>query len=165
MKKEELEKEILRILGENGRLSIEDIAERTAAKAKEVAAAIERLERANTIIGYRAIYDESILPENKVKAIIEVKVRPEREGGFDKIARRLSKFSQVSSLYLMSGGFDLQLEIKGESLNEVAEFVASKLAPMDGVLSTSTHFLLKKYKESGKLMEEEVKNERLKVTP
>ena len=105
------------------------------------------------------------MPESKVKAIIEVKVRPEREGGFDKIARRLSKFPQVSSLYLMSGGFDLMLEIKGSTLQEVAEFVSSKLAAMDGVLSTSTHFLLKKYKEAGKLMEEEEYSERLKIVP
>ena len=112
------------------------------------------------------VFDDSELPESAVKAIIEVKIRPEREGGFDKIARRLSKFSQVSALYLMSGGnFDLQLEIKGESLNDVAQFVASRLATIDGVLSTSTHFLLKKYKESGKLMQEEEDHERLKITP
>ena len=165
MTKEEIRREILRILGEDGRLSAADIAERLAVSTQEAAAAVAELEKNNIIIGYSAIFNESELPESKVKAIIEVKVRPEREGGFDKIARRLSKFPQVSSLYLMSGGFDLMLEIKGATLQEVAEFVSSKLAAMDGVLSTSTHFLLKKYKEAGKLMEEEEYSERLKIVP
>ena len=165
MTKEEIKREILRILGEDGRLSAADIAERLAVSTQEAAAAVAELEKNNIIIGYSAIFNESELPESKVKAIIEVKVRPEREGGFDKIARRLSKFPQVSSLYLMSGGFDLMLEIKGATLQEVAEFVSSKLAAMDGVLSTSTHFLLKKYKEAGKLMEEEEYSERLKIVP
>ena len=165
MTKEEIKREILRILGEDGRLSAADIAERLAVSTQEAAAAVAELEKNNIIIGYSAIFNESELPESKVKAIIEVKVRPEREGGFDKIARRLSKFPQVSSLYLMSGGFDLMLEIKGSTLQEVAEFVSSKLAAMDGVLSTSTHFLLKKYKEAGKLMEEEEISERLKIVP
>lgn len=163
--KEEIKREILRILGEDGRLSAAEIAERLAVSTQEAAAAVAELEKNNVIIGYSAIFNESELPESKVKAIIEVKVRPEREGGFDKIAKRLSKFPQVSSLYLMSGGFDLMLEIKGATLQEVAEFVSSKLAAMDGVLSTSTHFLLKKYKEAGKLMEEEEHSERLKITP
>ena len=165
MTKEEIRREILRVLGEDGRLSAADIAERLAVSTQEAAAAVAELEKNNIIIGYSAIFNESELPESKVKAIIEVKVRPEREGGFDKIARRLSKFPQVSSLYLMSGGFDLMLEIKGSTLQEVAEFVSSKLAAMDGVLSTSTHFLLKKYKEAGKLMEEEEYSERLKIVP
>ena len=162
----EMRRNILRLLGEDGRLTAKDISERIDVPAKEVQAEIRRLEAENVIIGYRAVFDDSELPESAVKAIIEVKIRPEREGGFDKIARRLSKFSQVSALYLMSGGnFDLQLEIKGESLNDVAQFVASRLATIDGVLSTSTHFLLKKYKESGKLMQEEEDHERLKITP
>ena len=143
MTKEEIRREILRILGEDGRLTSSQIAERLAVDVQEVAETVAELEKKNVIIGYSAIFNESELPESKVKAVIEVKVRPEREGGFDKIARRLSRFPQVSSLYLMSGGFDLLLEIKGATLQEVAEFVSSKLASMDGVLSTSTHFLLK----------------------
>jgi len=156
---------VLRMLGENGRISVKEIAERLGSSEKEISSAIKKLEKDNVIIGYKAVFDESILPENAVKAIIEVKIRPERQGGFDSIAKRISKFSEVSSLYLMSGGFDLMLEIKGENLNDVAQFVSSKLATMDGVISTATHFLLKKYKESGKLMQEEEDHERLKVTP
>ncbi|MBR2964787.1 MAG: Lrp/AsnC ligand binding domain-containing protein, partial [Lentisphaeria bacterium] len=96
---------------------------------------------------------------------IEVRVRPEREGGFDRIARRLSNFPQVTALYLMSGGYDLMLEVRGADLNEVASFVSSKLATIDGVLSTATHFLLKKYKESGVMLLEEEHDERLKIVP
>lgn len=158
--------DILRVLREDARLSNEDIAERLGITAKTVAATIKKLEKDGVIVGFRALFDDSKLPENAVKAIIEVKVKPERNGGFDRIARRISKFSKVESLFLMSSGmFDLMLEIKGETLNDVAEFVSSKLAPMEGVISTSTHFILKKYKISGKLLQNEDENERLKVTP
>lgn len=161
----EFKKNLLRLLAENARRPLEDMAERLDTTPEKVAAAITELEEANEIVGYCALIDESVFPEAAVKAIIEIKIRPEREGGFDRIARRLSKFPQVSSLYLMSGGFDLMAEVRGATLNDVAMFVASKLATIDGVLSTATHFLLKKYKESGKLYEEEETNERLQVTP
>lgn len=158
--------EILRVLREDARLSNEDIAERLGITAKTVAATIKKLEKDGVIVGFRALFDDSKLPENAVKAIIEVKIKPERNGGFDRIAKRISKFSKVESLSLMSSGmFDLMLEIKGETLNDVAEFVSSKLAPMEGVISTSTHFILKKYKVSGKLLQNEDENERLKITP
>jgi DNA-binding Lrp family transcriptional regulator len=165
MTQSEFRNEILRLLGENGRISLKEISARLNRAEEDVASAIKALEDDGIIIGYRAVYDESKLPENAVKAIIEVKTRPQREGGFDHIAKRISKFPEVSSVYLVSGGFDLLLEIKGENLNAVAQFVSSKLATMEGVISTATHFLLKKYKESGKLMQEEEEHERLKVTP
>jgi len=148
----ELNKQILRLLAEDGRMSVRDIAERLDTDEKIIADRIEKLENDKVIFGYCAMFDEAELPENAVKAIIEVKVRPEREGGFDKIAKRLSRFPQVTSLFLMSGGFDLMVEVKGKDLNEVAMFVSSKLATIDGVLSTATHFLLKKYKEAGKML-------------
>ncbi len=161
----EFKKQLLRLLARNGRMSAEDIAERLDTAAETVEAAIRELESTNEIIGYCALIDDSTLPEAAVKAVIQVKVRPEREGGFDRIARRLSKFPQVEKLYLVSGGCDLIAEVRGETLNDVAMFVSSKLATIDGVLSTATHFLLKKYKEAGKLYEEEESNERLQVTP
>lgn len=161
----ELKKQLLRLLSQDARMAVSDIAERLDVTEETVSAAIKELEDANEIVGYCALIDESVLPEAAVKAIIEVKIRPERDGGFDRIARRLSKFPQVTSLYLMSGGFDLMVEVRGATLNDVAMFVSSKLATIDGVLSTATHFLLKKYKESGKLYEEEETNERLQVTP
>ncbi|MBQ7400639.1 MAG: Lrp/AsnC family transcriptional regulator [Lentisphaeria bacterium] len=161
----DFKKNLLRLLAENARRPLEDIADRLETTPEKVASAITELEEANEIVGYCALIDESVLPEAAVKAIIEIKIRPEREGGFDRIARRLSKYPQVTSLYLMSGGFDLMAEVRGATLNDVAMFVSSKLATIDGVLSTATHFLLKKYKESGKLYEEEETNERLQVTP
>lgn len=161
----EFKKNLLRLLAENARRPLEDMADRLETTPGKVADAITELEEANEIVGYCALIDESVLPEAAVKAIIEIKIRPEREGGFDRIARRLSKFPQVTSLYLMSGGFDLMAEVRGATLNDVAMFVSSKLATIDGVLSTATHFLLKKYKEAGKLYEEEETNERLQVTP
>ena len=159
----EFKKNLLRLLAENARRPLEDMADRLGTTPEKVADAITELEEANEIVGYCALIDESVLPEAAVKAIIEIKIRPEREGGFDRIARRLSKFPQVTSLYLMSGGFDLMAEVRGATLNDVAMFVSSKLATIDGVLSTATHFLLKKYKEAGKLYEEEETNARLQV--
>ena len=160
-----MQNEILRMLSENAKLTPAQIAERLNKKEKEVASLIKRLEDDNVIKGYRAIVDESVFSSSCVKAIIEVKVRPERDGGFNNIAKRLSKFPEVSSLYLVSGGFDLLIEVQGGTLQEVANFVSSKLSTIEGVISTSTHFLLKKYKESGKILHNEDEYERLKVTP
>lgn len=160
------EQEILRLLQENGRMSDKEIAERLGISEKTVEKTVGKLEKDGILVGFRALFDDSKLPENAVKAIIEVKVKPERNGGFDRIAKRISKFSKVESLSLMSSGvFDLMIEVKGETLNDVANFVSGKLAPMDGIISTSTHFILKKYKIAGKLLQNEEENERLKVTP
>ena len=103
----DFKKNLLRLLAENARRPLEDIADRLETTPEKVASAITELEEANEIVGYCALIDESVLPEAAVKAIIEIKIRPEREGGFDRIARRLSKYPQVTSLYLMSGGFEL----------------------------------------------------------
>ena len=156
---------ILSALAKDAKTTAADLAEQLGATEQEVAAEIAELENRNIIRGYHAIINEDNLHDKPVKAIIQVRVRPEREGGFDRIARRLSKFPQVTALYLMSGGYDLMLEVRGADLNEVADFVSSKLATIDGVLSTGTHFLLKKYKESGTLLLEEEHDERLKLVP
>ncbi len=156
---------ILSALAKDAKTTAADLAEQLGATEQEVAAEIKELENRNIIRGYHAIINEDNLHDKPVKAIIQVRVRPEREGGFDRIARRLSKFPQVTALYLMSGGYDLMLEVRGADLNEVADFVSSKLATIDGVLSTGTHFLLKKYKESGTLLLEEEHDERLKIVP
>lgn len=160
-----MDEKILRLLRENAKFSASEIAERLAMDETKVADAISNMEKEGVIKGYQALIDESILPESKVKAIIEISVRPQREGGFDGIAHRLSKFPEVSSLYLVSGGYDLKLEIQGESLQEVAAFVSSKLATIEGVNGTATHFILKKYKESGRFLEEIDEYQRLKVSP
>ena len=156
---------ILSALAKDAKTTAADLAEQLGATEQEVAAEIAELENRNIIRGYHAIINEDNLHDKPVKAIIQVRVRPEREGGFDRIARRLSKFPQVTALYLMSGGYDLMLEVRGADLNEVADFVSSKRATIDGVLSTGTHFLLKKYKESGTLLLEEEHDERLKIVP
>ena len=156
---------ILSALAKDAKTTAADLAEQLGATEQEVAAEIAELENRNIIRGYHAIINEDNLHDKPVKAIIQVRVRPEREGGFDRIARRLSKVPQVTALYLMSGGYDLMLEVRGADLNEVADFVSSKLATIDGVLSTGTHFLLKKYKESGTLLLEEEHDERLKIVP
>ena len=161
----DMEKDIIRILRENARLSAKEIAVRIGKEEKEVADTIKSLEEDGSIKGYQAIIVESILPELTVKAIIQVKVRPEREGGFDRIAKRLCRFPEVSSLYLVSGGYDLGLEVDGKTLQEVATFVSSKLATIDGIISTETHFLLKKYKVAGRILEDDDNYERLKVSP
>ena len=158
-------KYILNALVKNAKTTAADLAEQLGASEQEVAAEIADLENRNVIRGYHALVNEDNLHEKPVKAIIEVRVRPEREGGFDRIARRLSNFPQVTALYLMSGGYDLMLEVRGADLNEVASFVSSKLATIDGVLSTGTHFLLKKYKEAGTMLLEEERDERLKIVP
>ena len=158
-------KYILNALVKNAKTTAADLAEQLGASEQEVAAEIADLEKQNIIRGYHALVNEDNLHEKPGKAIIEVRVRPEREGGFDRIARRLSNFPQVTALYLMSGGYDLMLEVRGADLNEVASFVSSKLATIDGVLSTATHFLLKKYKESGVMLLEEEHDERLKIVP
>ena len=160
-----MEKKILRLLKDNGRLNAAEIAERIGADTAAVQALIQKLEAEQVILGYTAVVDEDRLPGAKVRALIEVKVTPRRDGGFDDVARRIAKFPEVVRLYLVSGGYDLLLEVEGDSLQTVAGFVSGRLATIDGVLSTATSFQLKKYKESGKIMTQEDEYERLPVTP
>jgi DNA-binding Lrp family transcriptional regulator len=126
---------------------------------------VKQLERDHVILGYRTILNEEKLGVEMVRAVIEVKITPEREGGFDRLAERIAKHDEVRSCYLMSGGYDLMVIVEGESLREVASFVSEKLATLQGVLSTATHFLLKPYKEQGVLMSRDQATERLAVTP
>lgn len=160
-----MEKKILRLLQDNSRLSAGEIAERIGSDAAAVQEVIQKLEADQVILGYTAVVDEDRLPGVKVRALIEVKVKPQRDGGFDEVARRIARFSEVVRLYLVSGSYDLLLEVEGDSLQEVAGFVSARLATIDGVLSTATAFQLKKYKESGKIMIQEDEYERLPVTP
>jgi DNA-binding Lrp family transcriptional regulator len=132
---------------------------------QEVRARIAAYEEEGVIRGYQALLNTDRLDTCGVKAVIELRVRPEREGGFDRVAARIGKFPQVESMYLMSGAYDLLLIVKGASLQEVANFVSARLAPLDGVLSTSTHFMLKTYKDQGVLMESEPHDDRLQVCP
>ena len=153
---------VLNILRENARIPAEKIAELGNYEVSEVEKTIKYLEDEHIIRGYTAICDDSA-DDGKVKAVIEVRVSPNRDGGFDQVAKRIARYPEVSDLFLISGSFDLLITINGKSLKEVANFVASKLATIDGVLSTSTGFMLKKYKESGRTMEDFEDYERLKV--
>ena len=157
--------ELLNILKKNARTSLEDIARMTRSTPAAVAARIEEYEKEGTLRGYRALINEDHLKEDRVTAVIEVKVQPEREGGFDRIARRISGFPEVVNMHLMSGKFDLLLFVEGKNLREVATFVSERLATLDGVLSTGTHFMLKTYKQDGVLMDGEKVDDRLQVSP
>src|SRR6185295_3945891 len=119
----------------------------------------------NIILGYRTILNEEKLGVDTVRAVIEVKITPEREGGFDRLAQRIAKYDEVKSCYLMSGAYDLLVIVEGDSLRKVATFVSEKLATVQGVISTATHFMLKPYKEQGILMAKEQNSERLAVSP
>ena len=157
--------ELLNILKTNARTSDADIAKMIRTTPAEVAARIAAYEKAGTIRGYRALVNEDNLKEDNVTAVIEVKVQPEREGGFDRIARRISGFPEVVNMHLMSGKYDLLLFVEGKNLRAVASFVSERLATLDGVLSTGTHFMLKTYKEDGVLMDGERADDRLQVSP
>lgn len=158
--------EILNLLQENARLSAADIAAMTKKSVAEVEAIIKKLEDEGFIIKYSAIVNpEKVQEETKaVRAVIEIQVQPEREHGFDAIAERIWRYPQVKSLYLMSGGYDLQVIIEGDSLQDVAFFVARKLSTLNGVRSTKTHFVLKAYKENDTVLVDEKKDSREGVT-
>ena len=160
-----MQQKILALLKENARISLSAISSRTGLSEEQAAAEIKKLETAGIIRGYTAILNENANSGTQVKAVIEVKVTPKREGGFDQVARRIANYPEVTDLMLISGSFDLLLTVQGNSLNEVANFVAAKLATIDGVISTSTGFMLKKYKESGRIMEDNDEYERLKICP
>ena len=157
--------ELLKILKTNALESPQNLAKMLKTSVKTIKARIAKYEKTGVIRGYQAIVNEDQLELGRVYAAIEVKITPEREGGFNHVATRISKFPEVESLYLMSGGYDLLVFVKGKTLKDVAFFVSEKLATIAGVISTSTHFKLKTYKEQGVLMEVEKGHERLQVSP
>ena len=158
--------EILALLRENARLSINDIAAMTKLEAADVQAIIRQMEDSGIIMKYAAIVNPEKDKEtkDKLRAEIEIQVTPQREHGFDAIADRIWRFPQVKSLYLMSGGYDLKVIIEGDNLKEVAFFVSSKLSTLEGVRSTKTHFILKTYKENDIVYAEVERDRREGVT-
>jgi DNA-binding Lrp family transcriptional regulator len=157
--------ELLKILQANATESRENIAKMLNISVAEVNKRIAKYEKSGVIRGYQAILNEDQLDPDRVTAVIEVKVSPQREGGFNTISERISRFPEVRSSYLMSGTYDLLLFVEGRNLREVAAFVSERLSPLEGVLSTSTHFMLKTYKRLGVLMESGHAEERLSVAP
>ena len=156
---------LLKLLHENAALKTAQLAALLNIPEADVAKKIKAYEDDQVILGYRTVLNEEKLGVDVVRAVIEVKITPEREGGFNRLAERIAKYSEVSSCYLMSGGYDLLVVVEGDSLREVASFVSEKLATIQGVISTATHFMLKPYKDQGILITRERNDERLAVTP
>lgn len=156
---------LLNTLRRKARASIKELADLTGFSESDVAAKISAWEKDHTILGYHAVTNQEAMGDTSVSAFIEVRLTPERGGGFDRLAMRIARFDQVVSCYLASGGYDLLVVVEGQDLREVARFVSEKLSSLDGVLSTATHFRLKTYKENGFLFEQEAETERLAVSP
>jgi len=160
-----MKEKILSVIEKNSKISIEDLATVLGEKPEDVAKAIYEMERDKVICGYHTLINWNKTANEKVTALIEVKVTPQRGLGFDKIAERIYNFNEVSAVYLMSGGFDFTVIIEGKTLQEVAGFVSSKLSPLEAVISTATHFVLKKYKDHGTILVSETRGERMLITP
>jgi len=164
MKIEDKHSEILKILEENARLSNKEIATLAGLKESEVKSIIDELETKGIIRKYKAIINYEKAGIEAVQALIDIKVTPERSTGYDSIAERISKFPEVKSVRLVSGEYDLSVLVTGNTMREVAYFVAEKIAPLEQVRNTVTHFLLKTYKENGEMYEEEEEGRRLRIT-
>jgi len=156
---------LLKVLASDASLSLVEIADMLGLSESETRSRLRQLVADQLVLGYRAILNEEKLGRELVRAVIEVRITPERGGGFDKLAERIAKYAEVRSCHLMSGGYDLLVEVEGKNLREVATFVSEKLSTIQGVLSTATHFVLRAYKEQGVLMKHEISEERLAVTP
>ncbi len=144
-----MKKKLLELIEHNAKLTVEEIAEELKANPNEIVTLIAELEKEKVICGYDTIINWDKVTEEKCNALIEVKVQPQRGTGFDRIADRIARFDEVDSIYLMSGGYDFLVIVNGKSMKEVSSFVFNKLATIDYVNSTATHFVLKKYKDHG----------------
>ncbi len=161
-----MKRDILEILENDSRKTVDDIALMLGKPADEVAAAIAEMEADNVICGYSTLINWESVKDDMVTAMIEVKVTPKRDMGFDHMAKRIYNFPEVKSVFLMSGGYDLLVMIEGKNLKEVSSFVSTKLSALDSVLSTATHFVLKRYKEHGVIFDKgSDADERMIVSP
>lgn len=156
---------LLSLLRRNARASLDDLARELGVTEEVVVAEVARLESEGTILGYQAIIDAQKIFAGMVTAVIEVRITPERGGGFDRLAARIARFDEVQSCYLMSGAYDLLVVVEGRTLQDVSSFISEKLSTIKGVISTATHFRLKAYKENGVSLQHEEKTQRLAVTP
>ena len=161
----ELKEKILAIMEKNSKVSVADLAVLLGDTEDNVSRAIYEMEQDKIICGYHTLINWNKVNNEKVIAMIEVRVTPQRGQGFDKIAERIYNFSEVNTVYLISGGFDLMVMLEGKTLQEVAMFVSDKLSPLDSVLSTATHFVLKNYKEHGTIFVSQSPRERMLITP
>ncbi len=157
-------KEILEALKDDARLTPQQISQMTGVPVSKVEKEIKKAEKDKIILKYNTVINWKKLGQEEVMALIEIKVTPQRNVGFDAIARRIYRFPQARSVYLSSGTYDLAVLVTGKTMQDIASFVSEKLAPLDTVQSTVTHFILKRYKEDGVIMETEPKVKRLPVT-
>ena len=158
-----MREKILAIMEKNSRIDIKDLAVLLGESEVAVANEIADMEKEHIICGYHTLIDWDKAGIEKVTALIEVRVTPQRGMGFDKVAERIYNYPEVNSVYLISGGFDFMVTIEGKTLREVSQFVSNKLSPLDSVLSTKTNFILKKYKDHGTVMAEPAKDERIEM--
>ena len=160
-----MREKILAIIEKNSRLTTKDIADILGENEERVKAEIESMEQEGIICGYHTMINWDSTGVEKVTALIEVRVTPQRGKGFDDIAERIYKYPEVNTVYLMSGGYDLMVILEGKTLKDVASFVTSKLSTLDTVIGTTTHFILKKYKDHGTIMAKKEEDRREIVTP
>ena len=160
-----MREELLSIIEKNSRIGLDELAVRLGKSEIEVANEISALENEGVICGYQTIVDWEKTSIDKVTAMIEVRVTPQRGQGFDSIARRIYNYPEVKSVYLISGGFDLMVTLEEKTLKDIAIFVAEKLSTLESVLSASTHFILKKYKVHGTILDKHEEDSREVITP
>ncbi len=158
--------EILELLSKDSRITPEEIAKLTGRKADEVRKTIKKYEDEGIIVKYNTVIDQDLVRDANsfVRALIEVSIEPEKDVGFDHVAERIYRFPEVTSCYLVSGTYDLLVVVEGENIQTVSNFIASKLSPMANIRQTTTHFLLKKYKEDGHIFKKAKKAKRLSIS-
>ena len=160
-----MREEILNYIEKNARIDFSELAVVLGEKETDVIQELQRMEEEHVICGYHTMINWEKAGIEKVTALIEVRVTPQRGMGFDKVAQHIYNYSEVNSVYLISGGFDFMVTLEGKTMREVAEFVSNKLSTIESVLSTKTNFILKKYKDHGTIMTEMTKDERMLVSP
>lgn len=160
-----MREELLRIIEKNSRMNLKELAVILGVEEIDIVNELAALESEGIICGYHTMINWEMTSIEKVTALIEVRITPQRGQGFDNIAERIYKYSEVHSVYLISGGYDLLVSLEGKTLKQVSNFVSDKLSTLDGVLSTATHFVLKKYKEHGTILTKKYEDERELITP
>lgn len=160
-----MRKKILSFIEKNSRVELKELAILLGLTEVDVANELEAMEREGIICGYHTLIDWDKVTTERINALIEVRVTPQRGHGFDSIAERIYKYPEVEATYLISGGYDLLVTLEGKTLQEVARFVSEKLSTLESVISTSTHFILKKYKDHGTILHKKYEDERMIVTP
>ncbi|MGO5052898.1 Lrp/AsnC family transcriptional regulator [Lachnospiraceae bacterium LCP25S3_G4] len=160
-----MRKQILRYIEKNSRADLKELAILLGTDEVTVANEMTNMEKEGIICGYHTLIDWDKAGEESVNALIEVRVTPQRNQGFDRIAERIYKYPEVHSAYLISGGYDILVSIEGKTLKEVSQFVSDKLSPIESVISTATYFILKKYKDHGTILAKKSESERMLVTP